>query len=341
MDVTSSTSFERIQSDSRQRESRELSRGDHHHERVGRRRRGHHMRNDDISHDNIFHMQQRRRAADQDTLLAYRSSERTTLKIETQEGDRVRLKIRASESMSVSTARSDDDDQEVASMQLQAHASTRVSFRVKGELNADELAAIRSVIEQAGSLAESFYAGGADQAFGIASELNVDAEQLARVSIRMRAYSEGTYSLPSAALANPPVDETDDNSAAPATTAPVNNPEVNDTVATDAGTGETAAATPPATDAAADSATAAPAAAPVSVSANALQSIGQFLNGLLDSFGGGEQVSNTNLKLQVFSSLLFSLSELQEDRQQQDAAALAGETAGVLGEQQLPLDAVA
>lgn len=337
MEISSNTSFELVRSDSRQRESKELSHSAHHVDAEHESQ----MHGDKVAQDNIFHMHERRRAADRETMLAYRSSERTTLKIETQEGDKVRLKIRASESMSVSNTRSDDDGQEVASMQLQARSSVRVSFRVEGELNEAETAAIQSVIQQAGSLAESFYAGGMDEAFGIASGLDIDAGQLARVSIKLREETEGTYSQQSAALARPSVDRTDDDTDGTGTSGPVAGPDTGSTAAAASGTGTDVAATPPAAEDVTASDAGDPATAPVSVSASALQSIGQFLNGLLDSFGGGEQVSNTNLKLQVFSSLLVTISEQETDPDAEDAAALAGETVGVLGEQQTPLDAVA
>ena len=67
--------------------------------------------------------------------LSYRRSERTALHIKTQEGDMVRLKIKASESLSVAAGQVEDDGETISELELQARSRTRISFKVKGELN--------------------------------------------------------------------------------------------------------------------------------------------------------------------------------------------------------------
>lgn len=131
--------------------------------------------------------------------LTYRRSERTTLFLETHEGDTVRLKIMTRESMAVDAAALEDGDVPLTALQVQARASTRVALFVNGDLSTDELDAIRSVVEQAGALAQAFFAGGAHHAFDAAAALDVDAAQLASIGLRLEVRQQLTYSRSSAA----------------------------------------------------------------------------------------------------------------------------------------------
>jgi hypothetical protein len=138
--------------------------------------------------------------------LTYRRSERTSLTLETQEGDTVRLKIKATEMLAVDSGKTgeDGDEQIISELELEASSRTRIAIRVKGDLNEEEMAAIQSVIDQAGAMAENFFSGNTSDAFASASQLEIDATQLANVRIRMKTSEQLTYPM-AAALQAPGV----------------------------------------------------------------------------------------------------------------------------------------
>jgi len=135
--------------------------------------------------------------------LKYQRTEKTSLMIRTQEGDVVRLRFRISDLASVEGAESRDGDSQLAELDLKAQSAVRLKVFVKGDLNADELAAIQSVVQQAGRLANEFFAGDALAAFASASSLEVDSQQLAKVAIRMRVREQLSYSQSATALSLP------------------------------------------------------------------------------------------------------------------------------------------
>ena len=311
-------------------------------------------------HDIDDHDDHRRRPEHDhdDSTLAYRRSERTALHIKTQEGDTIRLKIKASESLSVGAIKDDDDGETVSELELQARSRTRISFKVKGQLNEQEMAAIQAVIAQAGTMAENFFSSDTEGVFATASALEIDATQLANVRIRMQTSEQLTYpmsgNLP-ARLAGPPtpvpesagtsqkpaIEETSDNSATPVAGAVVEDIGVSGESTTPA-TGQPLAA------AEVDDASSTDSAGRTPVMANVLHSIGVFLNNLMDDFSGDDKgadeplsADNMTLKLQVFRSMLLSISDLQNPAQEDPATTLAADTLDAVTAQQTPLDAVA
>ncbi len=291
--------------------------------------------------------------------LSYRHSERTALHIRTQEGDTVRLKIKASESLGVAAGQDEGDDGEtISELGLQARSHIRISFKVKGELNGDEMAAIQAVIDQAGTMADDFFTGNAEGAFATASALEIDAAQLANVRIRMKSSEQLTYPLSGmlpTRLDGPQVSAVEpagDSSPVPVTDGSVDNTDVPEVPAGEgpAGTGNVdgeAAAAAPVTDETVTDVTGDDTGR-TSIMANALQSIGVFLNSLMDSFGGDDDAQggvasadSITLKLQVFRSMLLSVSELQDTKQEDPATRLAAETLDAVSAQQTPLDALA
>ena len=135
--------------------------------------------------------------------MTYRSSAQTSLFIKTQEGDTVRLKIQTSEAVKLSASQLEDGDNLVRQMQLQGTSGTQIKFFVNGDLNADELTAITKVIDQAGLLAEDFFANGVDSAFQAASALDIDGQQLAKVGLKLSAREQFTYTQRSVLAAAP------------------------------------------------------------------------------------------------------------------------------------------
>jgi hypothetical protein len=122
--------------------------------------------------------------------LRFRRSERTALYIETQEGDVVRLKIKVRDSLHAATHTGDDG---ATLTEVAASSTIKIRFSVEGDLNADELAAIRSVVEQATAIAGEFFAGDAPEAFAAAAGLEIDGAQLARVGLRLAVREQLGY----------------------------------------------------------------------------------------------------------------------------------------------------
>jgi hypothetical protein len=293
------------------------------------------------------------------TALTYRRSERTTLTLQTQEGDTVRLKIKATEMLAVDAGKTGDDGdgQTISELEVQASSRTRIAIRVNGDLNEQEMAAIQSVIDQAGAMAEDFFSGNTSDAFASASELEIDATQLANVRIRMKTSEQLTYPMAGAlqALGMTPqvgtdeadVDETQAaDTASTATSTAVEPDETPATVADAAGSesGDTAAPANPEPE----SIDTTGAADRDQLMANVLQSIGSFLNNLFTAFSGGEDDADNNfaptdmtLKLQVFRSMLLSISDMENAKDDGQATDLAAETIDAINAQQTPLDAVA
>ena len=133
--------------------------------------------------------------------------ERSTIRIRTQEGDVVRLDLRSQASLSAS----DEVSAGGRESALEFSASSRVRLSVDGDLNDNELAAIRGVVEQADAIADEFFGGDLGAAFNGASGLEFDGEQLDRVNLRFRYAAETNVSV---ATQTPVV-------AAPAVAAPV------------------------------------------------------------------------------------------------------------------------
>jgi hypothetical protein len=237
--------------------------------------------------------------------LSYRRSERTTLFITTQEGDTVQLKIKTREAATADAAEFEAGDKLLRELTLSTENTTKISFVVNGNLNADELAAINSVIEQAGSLAQDFFDGDLDNAFAAAQALDINGTQLANVGLRMSVREQLTYStlaLPRPAATPPPVSS--NVSSAPAA-GPVAEREQlpSATGATDtsvANTPNPAVASVPAT----------PINEQPPVMVNALDLIKGFLNNLLERLestapaASGSARLDLSLKLKIFQSTL-------------------------------------
>ncbi|MDH3507022.1 MAG: hypothetical protein OEQ25_07765 [Gammaproteobacteria bacterium] len=127
------------------------------------------------------------------TALAYRRTERTALQIRTQEGDLVRLKFSVKDALSATASTREGDETVVSELSIRARSTTRLKISVQGELNADELAAIQSIVEQAGALANEFFSGGTAEAATLAGSLDLNAEQLDQVRLRLSLRERLTY----------------------------------------------------------------------------------------------------------------------------------------------------
>lgn len=128
------------------------------------------------------------------TTLKYRRSERTSLLIETQDGDLVRLKLRSKERTSIQGSFARIGNASSSDLEVSTRNSTKLSLSVRGELDADELAAIQDTVARAAELADDFFSGDAGAAFRAADALGIDGGELARVKLDLRVREHVTYS---------------------------------------------------------------------------------------------------------------------------------------------------
>ncbi len=135
-------------------------------------------------------------ADDPAATLSYQRTERAGLYIVTKEGDVVRLRIKVSDSLNATASSGTTDGTQVAQLAVDARSSVKISFHVDGDLNANELDAIRGVVEQVGALADQFFAGDVPAAFAAAQDLNIDGSQLAKVGLRLSVRESVTYRGP-------------------------------------------------------------------------------------------------------------------------------------------------
>ena len=156
----------------------------------------------------------------------YQVTENGTIRLQTQEGDIVTIRLRNSATLTYSGTGSASATGAAAYAQQSSHSSSRFSVSVQGNLKSDELGAIDNVLHQVDTLANQFFSGNFADAFATASSLQTDPNEIARVSIRL---SE-SESLRVVGPTSPPA-------AAPAT--PVSTPTPSDPTTAVGGTGPT------------------------------------------------------------------------------------------------------
>ncbi|MEZ5512810.1 MAG: hypothetical protein R3F58_02960 [Steroidobacteraceae bacterium] len=106
--------------------------------------------------------------------------DKASLTFRTQEGDIVKIKL-TSRTVTKSEAGGADD---AASRSISSQ--TKLSVRIKGDINADERAAIQSIVDKVETLARDFFNGDVQKAFAAAAELELDPAQLASFALKLR-----------------------------------------------------------------------------------------------------------------------------------------------------------
>ena len=258
--------------------------------------------------------------------LAYRRAERTTLQIRTQEGDVVRLKFNVRDSLRAEASTIEDDETVISEISVRVRSSTRLRISVQGDLNAEELAAIQSVVEQAGALAEEFFAGGTAEAALLASSLELNPDQLDQVRLRLSLSERLTYTqIGSSPIAQPAPAAV--GASAPTVADAASPAAVADAATATAVSAETAPAAAPTAEGVTTEAESTDAAIegpqPLFVDIlSAFDAIAAFLTDLLEALSAvpepSESSEDTNafalrydvsFKLRVFQSILISVSE--------------------------------
>lgn len=108
--------------------------------------------------------------------LEYRESFK--LKLVTQDGDKVEIRFNNRESIAAQA--------ETNSVALATQSQSSYELKVKGELDDAEYRAIENLLSQVSEVADSFYAGRLNEAFDLASELQLDPSELARLDLNLQ-----------------------------------------------------------------------------------------------------------------------------------------------------------
>lgn len=125
--------------------------------------------------------------------VAYDRSERGSLQLRTQEGDVVRIKFMNSESSNVQNQPFENGGSLVSGFSFEGSNESKFQVMVEGDLNTNELSAIRDVLIQAREIANSFFDGDVQAAFETASEFEINSEQLANANMRLSLSETYTY----------------------------------------------------------------------------------------------------------------------------------------------------
>lgn len=282
--------------------------------------------------------------------FSYRRSERTTLFLTTQQGDTVQLKIKNQTGTDAAYSELDSGETLLSQLRLQSKDTSKMSLVVKGDLNADELRAIHSVVEQVSEMAQDFFAGNVADAFATAERFNMDGDQLADVAVGMRFEEQLTYTQTTAAplltqtRSNVPEKiQADPTPLIPAASnlplAPVPNP-TRPLSATPAKTNALQAGEPPGA-----------LSSRAQIMQETLNVVGEFLKGLLNNLqqaapgekAGDAMPMGVALKIKIFKSVLTAAhtSDAQAKSGPAPLPALVGDTLDALSaKHELPLNTV-
>lgn len=144
-------------------------------------------------------------------------TQNSTIKIRTQEGDFITLKLQNIDALNARDEATFNADGTATETNVNLRNATRVALSVEGDINAEEQAAIDSVISQASTIANEFFDGDIAAAFANAEDFEFDTQQLQRVKLNFRvrektdiSYAEQRTGIPADATLPAP-----DTSVAP------------------------------------------------------------------------------------------------------------------------------
>ena len=103
------------------------------------------------------------------------------LKLVTQDGDKIEIGFNSRESYQFAS--------QGESWGLDSSQRSGFQFKVIGELDADEIDAIQSLLSDVSEVADAFYAGRVDEAFELAAEVGMDGEELAGMDLNLKQSS--------------------------------------------------------------------------------------------------------------------------------------------------------
>lgn len=127
------------------------------------------------------------------TLSDTRSFERQRasfqFELTTQEGDRIRVSAREVFQSQERSSSIQTDDLSVTSFDARYKYASSFSLKVQGDLNDEELAALDELLVQVADISDAFFAGGVEEAFNQALDLEFNSEQIAQFSLDLKASS--------------------------------------------------------------------------------------------------------------------------------------------------------
>ena len=109
------------------------------------------------------------------------------LSIETQEGDTVTFSIEQFYNKQASKEFVKDENGFTVNVDRQTERGEEISYQVNGDINEQEQAAIDALIKKVDRLADKFYSGNVFGAFRKATQVGIDAEQLASFSLNLQS----------------------------------------------------------------------------------------------------------------------------------------------------------
>ena len=109
------------------------------------------------------------------------------LSIETQEGDTVTFSIEQYYRKQASKEFVKDENGFSVSAARQTEQGKEISYKVNGDINEQEQAAIDALVKKVDLLADKFYSGNVAGAFRKAARVGIDAEQLASFSLNLQS----------------------------------------------------------------------------------------------------------------------------------------------------------
>ena len=109
------------------------------------------------------------------------------LSIETQEGDTVTFSIEQFYSKQASKEFVKDENGFSVNVDRQTARGEEITYKVNGDINEQEQAAIDALIKKVDRLADKFYSGNIAGAFRKATRVGIDAEQLASFSLNLQS----------------------------------------------------------------------------------------------------------------------------------------------------------
>lgn len=261
----------------------------------------------------------------------FSQKQKTEIEIVTQEGDTVRLSLRSRAMVAVGGVAANGSDGTASKAAATVIAGSKFEISVEGNLNDDEIAAIRDVLTKVEDLADDFFAGDVQAAFEAASNLDIDGDQLASVALELklkqRLSAAGFLSqpvstpapIPTPAPTAPPVEASPPPASAPVVDVPdVPPPQAAD----EAAEGDT----PPATDPAPT--TPPPEGEPLPDASAITSFLMDLLDSLQDAGSSGSFSVSWRFKLEMLYSVVTTRSV--EEPASQVATAKLGDTLGAL-----------
>ncbi len=109
-----------------------------------------------------------------------------SLSLTTQDGDQVSIEISRLKESNFSGSLAQNGTENSFELNQKQSSSSSFSLNIIGELDDDELAAIDALLQNVDAIANNFYSGHLDQAFNLASELEIDRDELSSLNLQLQ-----------------------------------------------------------------------------------------------------------------------------------------------------------